>query len=226
MAARMVKLAPSILSADFACLGEQVRQVEQAGADYLHVDVMDGAFVPNITMGPVIVEALRRSTSLPLDVHLMIEEPRRYVADFAQAGASILTIHQEADRHLQRTLTAIRERGLRAGLALNPGSPVSSIEDLGPDIDLLLVMTVNPGFGGQPFLSSLLHKVARARRWLDDHNLVAELEVDGGIKAENAARLVEAGAQVLVAGSSVFGKGSIAENLAALKRAATVASVI
>jgi ribulose-phosphate 3-epimerase len=148
------------------------------------------------------------------------------VADFAQAGASILTIHQEADRHLQRTLTAIRERGLRAGLALNPGSPVSSIEDLGPDIDLLLVMTVNPGFGGQPFLSSLLHKVARARRWLDDHNLVAELEVDGGIKAENAARLVEAGAQVLVAGSSVFGKGSIAENLAALKRAATVASVI
>lgn len=224
---RRVKLAPSILSADFANLGDQVRQAEQAGADYIHVDVMDGMFVPNISMGPVVVEAVRRCTTLPVDVHLMIEEPRRYLAEFARAGASILTVHQEADRHLQRTLAAIRDLGLRAGLALNPATPLACVDDVAPDIDLLLVMTVNPGFGGQRFLEPLIDKVARARRWLDERGALAELEVDGGIMPDNAARLVAAGATVLVAGSSVFASGtSIGESMARLKQAVSEARMV
>lgn len=216
-----VKLAPSILSADFTVLGQQIRQAEEAGAQYIHVDVMDGSFVPNISMGPLIVEAARRSTSLPLDVHLMIEQPLRYVADFASAGATILTVHQEADPHLQRTLAAIREQGMRAGVALNPSTPLVSIEDVCDDLDLLLIMTVNPGFGGQRFLAGLVDKVARARRLLDRCSEPPELEVDGGVKPENAARLVAAGADVLVAGSAVFGPtGTIEANLAALSQAA------
>lgn len=221
-----VKLAPSLLSADFTALGEQIKQAELGGADYLHIDVMDGAFVPNISMGPLIVEAARRCTSLPLDVHLMIEEPRRYLADFARAGADILTVHQEADRHLQRTLATIHELGVRAGVALNPATPLLSIEDLCSDVDLLLIMTVNPGFGGQHFLEGLVDKVARARRLLDERAAAVELEVDGGVKAGNVARLVTAGADVLVAGSAVFGSAaSIQASIAALRQAAAEARV-
>ena len=213
-----MKLAPSILSADFGHLADQVRQAEEAGADYIHVDVMDGAFVPNITLGPMIVEAVRAATTLPLDVHLMIEEPRRFVRDFGSAGATILTVHVEAARHLQATVTAVREAGMRAGVALNPATPLAAVEEIVRQIDLLLVMTVNPGFGGQPLIPATLDKVARARGLLDKLQAGAELEVDGGVNADNIAQLVKCGARVIVAGSSVFvGGDEIAANIAALR---------
>src|SRR5438067_2645300 len=196
-----VIVAPSILSADFARLGEDVRAVEAAGADYIHVDVMDGRFVPNLTIGPLVVKAVRRSTSLPLDVHLMIEEPERYVAEFVAAGASILTVHQEACRALRTTLTQIRERGVRAGVALRPATPISMVEEVTDVIDLLLIMTVEPGFGGQELIPSTIAKVSRARRLLDASGSQAELEVDGGINPKTVAAPVAAGARVLVAGS-------------------------
>ena len=213
-----MKLAPSILSADFGHLADQVRQAEEAGADYIHVDVMDGAFVPNITLGPMIVEAVRAATNLPLDVHLMIEEPRRFVRDFGAAGATILTVHVEAARHLQATVAAVREGGMRAGVALNPATPLAAVEEIVRQIDLLLVMTVNPGFGGQPLIPATLDKVARARGLLDKLHAFAELEVDGGVNPDNIAQLVKCGARVIVAGSSVFvGGDGIAANIAALR---------
>ena len=214
-----MKLAPSILSADFARLGEQVRRAEDGGADYIHVDVMDGRFVPNLTVGPLIVEAVRRTTSLPLDVHLMIEEPERYARDFVEAGATILTVHQEACRHLQATLALIRSLGAKAGVSLCPATPVSVLAEITEDLDLVLIMTVNPGFGGQSLIPATIGKVHRARNLLRETDCAAELEVDGGVNAETAPRLVGAGAEVLVAGSAVFAGDSIEENLRRLREA-------
>jgi ribulose-phosphate 3-epimerase len=200
----MIKLAPSILSADFARLGEQIEEAERAGADYVHVDVMDGHFVPNITIGPAVVASIRRVTSLPLDVHLMIEHPERYISDFANAGADIITVHVEATPHLQATIRSIKELGARAGVSLNPPTPVVAVEEFLRHVDLVLVMSVNPGFGGQSFIPETLPKIAAVRRLLDDRGLAAELEVDGGINADNAPEVVKAGATVLVAGNSIF----------------------
>jgi len=200
----MIKLAPSILSADFARLGEQIDEVARAGADYIHVDVMDGHFVPNITIGAPVVASIRPVTSLPLDVHLMIEHPERYVSDFVQAGADIITVHVEASPHLHGTIQAIKELGVKAGVSLNPPTPIGAVEEFLRHVDLVLVMSVNPGFGGQSFIPETLPRIANIRKILDDRGLSAELEVDGGINADNAPDIVEAGADVLVAGNSIF----------------------
>ncbi|MBB6097105.1 ribulose-phosphate 3-epimerase [Deinobacterium chartae] len=216
----MTKLAPSILSADFTRLGDQLRAAEEGGADWIHVDVMDGAFVPNITLGPLVVEACRRTTSLPLDVHLMIERPERYLEDFVRAGASILTVHAEATVHLHRAVTRVRELGARAGVVLNPGTSLEALRPVLEDANVVLIMSVNPGFGGQRFIPQSLERVRTVRRWLDELGSGAELEVDGGVNAGNARSLVEAGATVLVAGSAVYNAHPVADNLAALRRAA------
>jgi ribulose-phosphate 3-epimerase len=215
-----VKIAPSILSADFTRLGEQVREAEAAGADYIHVDVMDGHFVPNMTIGPLVVKALRPITQLPLDVHLMIERPERHIPAFAQAGASILTVHVETCPHLHRTIQQIKELGVKAGVTLNPATPLGSLEEILPQVDLVLIMSVNPGFGGQSYIPASTDKIARLRRMLDEQGLThVELEVDGGIKAHNAAEIATAGATVLVVGSAVFNQeASIAANIAALRQ--------
>jgi ribulose-phosphate 3-epimerase len=199
-----LKIAPSILAADFARLGEEIRAAEAAGADQIHVDVMDGHFVPNISIGPVIVEAARSVTSLPLDVHLMINDADRYLEAFAKAGADALTVHVEACTHLHRTLQSIRELGLRAGVALNPATPLAHIEPVIGDLDIVLVMTVNPGFGGQKLIESTLGKVAEARRLLDERNPFADLAVDGGIGTHTARRAASAGANVMVSGTDIF----------------------
>jgi len=201
---RPVRIAPSILSADFATLAAEVAKVEEV-ADLLHVDVMDGHFVPNLTIGPVVVEALHRHTRLPLDVHLMIEVPERSLADFARAGAASLIVHAEACIHLHRTVQQIRELGLRAGVALNPATPLQAVEYLLPEVDQVLIMSVNPGFGGQHFIPFALEKIADLRRRLDACGSKADLEVDGGIKVDNCREVVRAGATILVAGSAVFG---------------------
>jgi ribulose-phosphate 3-epimerase len=214
------KLSPSILTADFAQFGAQIAAAEEAGVDYIHVDVMDGRFVPNITIGPLIVQTLQRVTRLPLDVHLMIEEPERYLADFAKAGAGILTVHQEACRHLHRTLQQIRALGCRAGVAINPATPLEAVQEVVNDLDLLLVMTVNPGFGGQAFIESTADKVARARTLLTSRGARAELEVDGGIKSGTIGRVIAAGADVVVAGAAVFRPGASVQQAVAELRAA------
>ncbi len=202
---RKIKIAPSILSSDFSRLGEEIRAVEAAGADIIHVDVMDGHFVPNITIGPLIVEAARRSTKLPLDVHLMIENPERYVADFAKAGADYLVVHVETGYHLHRLVQQIKELKVKAGVSLNPATPLSTLDHILPDLDLVLIMSVNPGFGGQAFIPSALEKIRELRELITALGLKSEIEVDGGVKPENAARIIEAGADILVAGSAVFG---------------------
>lgn len=203
---RRIKVAPSILSADFSRLGEEIRAVEAAGADLIHVDVMDGHFVPNITIGPLVVEACRKATKLPLDVHLMIENPDRYVADFAKAGADYLTVHVETGYHLHRLVQSIRDwKNVRAGVVLNPATPVETVEYILGDIDMVLVMSVNPGFGGQAFIPSALDKIRRLRGMIDNRKLDVKIEVDGGVKPENAAEVAAAGADILVAGSAVFG---------------------
>ena len=198
-----MKIAPSILSADFAVLADDIARVEAGGADQLHVDVMDGRFVPNLTVGPVVVEAIRRRTRLPLDVHLMIVEPERYLAAFVEAGADMLTVHAEACPHLQRTLTQIRELGARAGVALNPASPPDVLRYVLDDIDLVLVMSVNPGFGGQKFIPTAYPKIRQLRTLLGGRG--TDISVDGGVKIEHARPLAEHGASVLVAGSAIFG---------------------
>ncbi len=216
-----VKLAPSILSADFARLGEQVQEAEAAGADWIHVDVMDGHFVPNLTMGPVVVRSLRPHTRLPLDVHLMIEAPERLIPAFAEAGADRITVHVETCPHLHRTVQQIRGLGKKAGVALNPATPVVALEEILPYVDLILVMSVNPGFGGQQYIPTSTPKVARVREMLDAAGLThVELEVDGGIGPHNVAEVVQAGATVIVAGSAVFNaRASVAENIQALRKA-------
>ena len=199
-----VKLAPSILSANFARLGEQVAEATKAGADYIHVDVMDGRFVPNLTIGAPVVAAIRSWTNLPLDVHLMIKAPEHQITQFADAGADIITVHIEACPHIHRVVQAIKESGIKAGVALNPGTPIDTLNEILTSLDLVLVMTVNPGFGGQTFIEDMLDKIARLRAELDRKGLATELEVDGGINAEVAPKVVAAGARVLVAGAAVF----------------------
>ena len=213
------RIAPSILAADFARLGEEVRAVAVAGADYLHVDVMDGHFVPNLTIGPGAVKAMRRCTDLPFDVHLMIAPVDCYIEAFAEAGADILTVHPEAGPHLHRTLQAIKARGLRAGVSLNPGTPVEAIDAVLGEVDLVQVMTVNPGFGGQSFIESQLEKVRALRQRIDAGGRAIDLEVDGGITIDNAAKVVAAGADVLVAGTATFrgGPEAYADNIRRLR---------
>ena len=214
------KLAPSILSADFARLGEQVKQAEAAGGDWIHVDVMDGHFVPNITIGPLIVRALRPVTDLPLDVHLMIEQPERYLADFANAGADYLTVHVETCPHLHRTIQQIKELGVKAGVTLNPATPLVSLEEILPEVDLVLIMSVNPGFGGQSYIPGSTAKIARLRRMLDAIGSPAEIQVDGGVNTTTIAEMVGAGATVLVAGSAIFNdRAPVAENVRQLRAA-------
>jgi ribulose-phosphate 3-epimerase len=214
------RIAPSILAADFARLGEELSAVERAGADWIHVDVMDGHFVPNLTIGPPVVEAVRRSTALPLDVHLMIEEPERSIADYVKAGASTVGVHVEACPHLHRTVAQIREAGARACVVLNPATPASAVELVLGDVDQVLVMTVNPGFGGQRFIEACLPKVAALRRWIDERQLAVSLEVDGGVARGTIARAARAGADVFVAGTAVFGADDYAAAIAALRREA------
>jgi len=217
----MITIAPSILSADFSRLAEEVRAVEAAGAHWLHVDVMDGHFVPNITFGPLVVRALRRNTHLPLDVHLMIETPERYLAAFAEAGADRLTVHVEACPHLHRMLQAIKELDVRAGVALNPHTPLTSIEEIVSELDLILIMSVNPGFGGQRFLPLALDKLRRTRALLQEKGRTdVPIEVDGGIKLDNARQVVEAGANVQVSGSGIFGSADPGTAVREMRRAA------
>ncbi|MCZ6637170.1 MAG: ribulose-phosphate 3-epimerase [Alphaproteobacteria bacterium] len=214
-----VRIAPSILAADFARLGDEIAAVSEAGADFIHVDVMDGHFVPNITVGPDVVAALRPASSLPFDVHLMIAPVDRYVSAFAEAGADIITVHPEAGPHLHRTVQLIRSLGKKAGVALNPGTPVDVLDNIIDDVDLVLVMTVNPGFGGQAFISSQLAKIEAVRKRIDASGRDIDLEVDGGINAETALEAVAAGADLLVAGTATFagGPGAYADNIARLR---------
>jgi ribulose-phosphate 3-epimerase len=214
------QIAPSILSADFSVLGEELAAIEQAGADQAHIDVMDGRFVPNITIGPLVVEAAKRSTNLPLDVHLMIEEPERYIGDFARAGASTIGVHIETCPHVHRTVAQIRETGARACVALNPGTPAEAIEVVLPDVDQILVMTVNPGFGGQRFIPTMLPKIRKIRGWIDERALTVDLEVDGGVSCETIVAAASAGANVFVAGTAVYGASDYAEAIAALRQKA------
>jgi ribulose-phosphate 3-epimerase len=210
-------IAPSILSADFSRLGEEIRAVAAAGADWIHIDVMDGRFVPNITIGPAVVSALRKTTALPFDVHLMIADPDRYLDAFLAAGSDWLTVHVEAAVHLHRTITYIKEQGCKAGVSLNPSSPLALIEPVLPDLDLLLVMTVNPGFGGQKFIPTMLAKIAAARKLIDERAPHVLLEVDGGITTTNIDAAAAAGASVFVAGNAVFGGDDYARTIATLK---------
>ena len=213
-------IAPSILPADGGRLGSEIAAVEKAGADWIHVDVMDGHFVPNITMGPAIIAALRKTTKLPFDVHLMIKNPDSYVESFAAAGADYITVHVEAATHLHRTVELIKKAGKKAGVSLNPATPLSSIEEILPDIDLLLIMSVNPGFGGQQFIKNSLVKIKRANKMLAELPQKPLLEVDGGVNLSNISAIAQAGADVLVAGAAVFGTADYAQTIAALKIAA------
>lgn len=222
----MVKIAPSILAADFTRLGEQIVAVEHGGASYIHVDVMDGHFVPNITIGPFIVQAVRRVTQLPIDCHLMIEDPDKYISEFARAGANMISVHPEATYHLHRTLGYIRQAGCRAGVVLNPATPLTAIEEVISDIDYVLLMSVNPGFGGQQFIMSSLDKLRRLHVLLQLHGSQAQIEIDGGITADNAAVVVEAGAEILVAGSAIFGTESPAQAIQQMLQSVTAAQLV
>lgn len=219
-----LRLAPSILSADFARLGSQIQEVEAAGADWIHVDVMDGHFVPNLTMGPAVVEACRRATRLPLDVHLMVEEPSRFLEAFADAGADHLTIHIEACPHVHQVIQSIREMGRRAGISLNPGTPPEAVREILPLVDIVLVMSVNPGYSGQQFIEAVLPKIQTLRRWIDEGRFATVIEVDGGIDAATAPLAAGAGAEVFVAATAVFGhKDGIGAGMQALRTALSLA---
>jgi ribulose-phosphate 3-epimerase len=215
----MVKISPSILAADFSALGEDVKKLEKYGADFIHIDVMDGNFVPNISLGIPVIKSIRKHTELPFDVHLMIENPGRYIDDFIAAGADILTVHYEADRHIDRTISYIKSKGVKAAIALNPGTSVSAIKDLITKLDMVLIMTVNPGFGGQSFIPYTMDKVRELREMADVLNPELLIQVDGGIDKTNIKSIVQCGANVLVAGSSVFAQGKVEENMKALKEA-------
>ena len=211
------QIAPSILSADFSRLGEEIKAVEKAGADLIHVDVMDGHYVPNITIGPGVVSSLRKTTGLPFDVHLMIEDPDRYIDAFVDAGSNIITVHAEAVIHLHRTVQTIKEKGVKVGVSLNPSTPLACVEEILPDIDLLLIMTVNPGFGGQKFISGMLPKIRKARELAQTRGLKMAIEVDGGVTAENIGTLAEAGADIFVAGAAIFGSPSYSDTISRMK---------
>ena len=213
-----IKISPSILSADFTRLADQVREAEEAGVDYIHVDVMDGHFVPNITIGPLVVKALRPITKLPLDVHLMIENPEFYIEDFSKAGADIITVHQEATPHLHRTIQQIHDLGIKAGVSINPSTSVRTLDEIICDVDLILVMSVNPGFGGQSYIHSCTNKIRKVREMLDERGVSADLEVDGGVNVDTVNEVISAGANAFVAGSAIFNdKNSVAENVSALR---------
>jgi ribulose-phosphate 3-epimerase len=214
----MKKLAPSILSADFSRLGDEIKAVEEAGADYIHVDVMDGHFVPNITIGPLVVETIKNVTKLPLDVHLMISNPDKYIKDFIKAGSSILSVHAETCPHLQRTINHIRELGIKPAVVLNPSTSLSTLEYILEEVDMVLLMTVNPGFGGQKFISSMIPKIKKLRKLIDEKHLPVELEVDGGINLDNISKVVNAGADVIVAGSAVFKSKDCKETVRLMKK--------
>ncbi len=218
----MFEIAPSILSADFTRLGEEIRAVEEGGARVLHVDVMDGQFVPNITIGLPVVKSIRKATSLTIDTHLMIENPGNYAVKFVEAGADMVSVHVEADVHLQRTLCAIREAGGQSGIAINPATPLNSLEEALPFADFILLMSVNPGFGGQKFIDTSLDKLRRLRRMIDERGFNTRIEIDGGIDADNIAKIVEAGAEIIVSGTGVFGKGNATQGVKELIDAATV----
>ncbi len=217
----MFEIAPSILSADFTRLAEEIRAVEAGGAQILHVDVMDGRFVPNITIGLPVVKSIRKFTDLTIDCHLMIVEPNRYAAEFVEAGANMVSVHVEIDPHLQRTLTEIREAGGQAGIAINPATPLVSLEEALPFADFVLLMSVNPGFGGQKFISTSLDKLRRLRRMIDERGLKTRIEIDGGIDATNIAKIVEAGAEIIVSGTGVYGTGNGTEGVKKLIEAGT-----
>jgi ribulose-phosphate 3-epimerase len=220
-----VRIAPSILSADFAALGSAIAAVERGGADFIHVDVMDGHFVPNITIGPPVVRCVKSVSTVPLDVHLMIDEPDRYLEAFVEAGAHMISVHVEVLPHLHRTVHAIKALGARAGVVLNPSTPVASLEEIAGDVDFVLVMSVNPGFGGQHFIPRSVHKVSAVRALLDRNRNAAPVEIDGGIDASNVARVVQAGAEIIVAGSAVFGSGDPERATRELKAAARSAVI-
>jgi ribulose-phosphate 3-epimerase len=222
----LIDLAPSILSADFARLAEQVRAAEQGGAKILHVDVMDGHFVPNITIGPPVVASLRKATSLPLDVHLMIEDPDRYIPAFVEAGADWISVHQEACRHLHRTLQLIRSHGAKVGVVLNPATPVESLSEVLELVDYVLLMSVNPGFGGQKFIPAVLRKMPWLQEMRSTRRLNFRVEIDGGVAADTVGEIVRAGVEILVAGNAVFGKGDPAENVRRLQKLANEASLV
>jgi ribulose-phosphate 3-epimerase len=206
-----VKIAPSILSADFSCLAEEIVKIDKAGADFVHIDVMDGHFVPNLTFGAPVVAAIRKVTTLPFDVHLMVANPQDYIAPFTKAGADIITVHAETAPHLHRLIQNIKEKGKKAGVSLNPSTPLSIIEEVLADVDMVLIMSVNPGFGGQQFIPGAVSKIARLKTMLAERNLAVDIEVDGGINAATARQVVAAGANILVAGSAVYGAPDIAQ---------------
>lgn len=214
----MKKISPSILSADFTCLAKEIKAVEDAKADYIHIDVMDGHFVPNITVGPLVVEAARRATRLPLDVHLMIERPEQYIPQFARAGSDIITVQVESTPHLHRAVQMIKEQGVRAGVTCNPSTPLDFLEHVIDDVDMVLIMSVNPGFGGQEFIPASLEKIKTVRKMLDAHHSNAELEIDGGIKISNIGAASKAGADVFVSGSAIFGSDDYKKTIRAMRR--------